>query len=318
MTSTPYLIRSYHHENKRRPHPPTAPTPGTNTGSSQANTSRSANPSVEVSEEEETGYATKNYERAHEFEIWQVARAATAAPFYFKPLKIEMARTSGSIDFTDGGFSYTNNPSEKGKTEIEDLHGHDKIGILVSVGTARKQKEEKKSFFNKLGREGRNMAYKATNPETIHEQIGKDQKREGFAYYRLNDLEGLDIEFDRWEPKQHWFNEDAGSHTIETIENIFHQWAVRVDTLRLLEKCAKMLVDCRMSRMSTDRWERYATGAQYRCCYQNCGREDIFNRYEFEAHLKQYHQIREDALQEDIVRCKFQWRYQDNSDTHTH
>ena len=315
VTSKLYLIRSYHHENKITPPPSTVPTPRTITSSSRANTGISTNPGMEGLGGQVTEYETKNYERAQEFEIWQVARAATAAPNYFEPMRIEMARTSGSILFTDGGFSHTNNPSEEGRSEIEELHGHNKIGIFVSVGTARKMKKEKNSFFKFPG-EFRRTAYTATDPEIVHAFMTKQQQ--GFTYYRLNDLDGLDIEFDRWEPKQYWSNHDVGSHTIRTIENTFFKWAGRSDSFSQLKGCAEMLVDCRRSRMLTDNWERYATGAQYRCCYKSCGREDICNGNKFRAHLKECHHIQDELLQRIMVRCRSQWQYQDGNISHAH
>ena len=286
-------------------------------GPSRANTGLSANPETGRRGRGEEGLETKNYEKAQEFEIWQVARAATAAPFYFEPLKIEKARAPGSILFTDGGFSYDNNPSREGKREIQDLHGHGRTHILVSVGTARKTRVEKKWFFNKVQREVRVMADDLSNPEKVHEDVKRDQLSEEFNYYRLNQPDGLDIKLDRWEPKQHWYsNQDAGSYTINTIRNHFAHWVCQVDTISLLRDCAARLVECRRSRMSTDKWERYATGAQYRCHYTGCSHEDIFSGLKFAAHLRQYHHVQEDVLQEEMGRCKHQWRYQDDSVPH--
>ena len=287
-------------------------------GSSRANTGMSANPGTGRRGRGEGGLERKNYEKAQEFEIWQVARAATAAPFYFEPLKIEKARAPGSILFTDGGFSYDNNPSRESKREIQDLHGHNRTHILVSVGTARKKREEKKSFFNKVPREIRGMADDLTNPEKVHEDVERDQRSEGFHYYRLNHPDGLDIELDRWEPKQHWFNQDAGSDTINTMRNHFAHWACQLDTIQLLRDCAAMLVECRRRRKLTDKWERYATAAQYLCHYKGCDHEDFFSGIRFAAHLRQHHHIPEDSLQEEVDRRKHQWRYQDDSVPHAH
>ncbi len=283
---------------------------------SRASTGMSANPSTGRRGRGEGGLEGKNYEKAQEFEIWQVARAATAAPFYFEPLKIEKARAPGSILFTDGGFSYENNPSREGKREIQDLHGHNGTHILVSVGTARKTREGKKSFFNKVPREFRGMADALSNPEQVHADVERDQRKEGFHYYRLNHLDGLDIELDRWEPKQHWFTRDGGSDTIKTMRDQFAHWACQLDTIQLLKDCAAMLVERRRRRTLTDKWERYATGAQYPCHYKGCDHEDFFNGIRFADHLKQHHHIHEDNLQEEVDRRKHQWRYQDNSVPH--
>ena len=265
-----------------------------------------------------TGRSPKDrYEKAQEFEIWQVARAATAAPFYFEPLKIEMARASGHILFRDGGFSLNNNPTREGTREIEDFHGPNSIGIVVSVGTARKKKEATGSwlrrFFTGMKKELEDMAHAITDPEAIHEEMQKAEDEQGFPYYRLNHENGLDIELDQWEPKRKLLRKDAGSKTITAIRNAFGQWASQTENTNQLQGCARQLVECRRKRMTTAKWERYATGARYRCTFQGCDVEDILDNNRFREHLTRDHEIQIELLDQKVALCKEQWRYQDVS-----
>ena len=312
LSTTPYLIRSYDHDRRTAPNHSAILTPRTPRDSRRVDTGLTADGSTRIREERN---GRINY-RAQQFEIWQVARAATAAPFYFEPLKVEQARTSEHIFFTDGGFSHTNNPTLQGKREIEDLYGTNSIGIVVSVGTARKKKEETGPpglrFFTKIRREMKGWAHEMSDPEEVHHDM---QRERDFPYYRLNDPEGLDIELDRWEPKQSLFSKDAGSKTIATITNAFSQWASEIATVTQLKSCARELVECRRNRMSTLKWERYATGARYRCRYQGCDIEDFFDGRTFRDHLRT-HGILEHLLNGEVGSCRHYWRYQARSVSH--
>ena len=295
------------------------PTSRSTVGPSRVNTGMSAGASRRRREKESR---TLNYEKAQEFEIWQVARAATAAPFYFEPLKVEKNGASGHIRFTDGGFSHTNNPTRRGQLEIEDIHGSDSIGIVVSVGTARKTRENKSSpwlqFFNMAQRKMKDWVHEMTDPEVVHEDMQHERDKQDFLYYRLNDEEGLDVELDSWEPKQSLFTKDAGSETIETMRNAFAHWAIKAETQHQLRECAETLVECRRKRMRTPKWERFATGARYRCRRHRCQRdlEDFYDRKKFQDHLREHNLPPEQDLEEEADCCKDQWRYQGRSALH--
>lgn len=284
-------------------------------GSSRVGTDRSADYDPRTKEK---GRGRLNYEKAQEFEIWQVARAATAAPLYFEPLKVERARASGHILFTDGGFSHTNNPTRTGKSEIKVLRGSDSIGIVVSVGTARKKKEESSSawvrFVNKIPREMRDMAHELSDPEAVHDEMLQEQES---PYYRLNHPDGLDIELDRWEPKQNLFSKDAGSTTITTIRNAFAHWACDKKTMNDLSNCAKALVDCRRKRMNTPKWERYATAVRYQCRVEDCD-FDCYEEDDFREHLRSQHTTPKNYMDQEVDHCRHHWRYQAATDTRAH
>lgn len=65
-------------------------------------------------------------------EIWKIARATSAAPTYFKPMKI------GSDEYLDGGFG-ANNPCAEIYDEVLRMNNRAKhcVGIIVSVGTGK-------------------------------------------------------------------------------------------------------------------------------------------------------------------------------------
>ena len=253
-----------------------------------------------------------NYEKAQDLEVWQVARAATAARFYFEPLKIENA-VGGFATFEDGGFGRANNPTRTGKQEIEDLNGKSSVGIVVSVGTARKLKKDAKkaTFFSTIPNAAREFADTVTDPEDIH----RDMIREhigSFPYYRLNDPGGLQTELDEWEPKRKMYNEkQGGAKTIAAIQSAFDKWAAKPNNVKQLQECAAALVARRQGRMlSPSRWERYATGSHFKC-RRRCILEDFNDRDEFTRHLKEVHNFEEGIdLEDEVKECRKYWRYQ--------
>ena len=254
-----------------------------------------------------------NYEKAQQLEVWQVARAATAAKFYFEPLKIENARVGGFTVFTDGGFGQANNPTRTGKEEIEDLHGSTSIGIVVSVGTSRKLKEDAKkaNFFSTIPNSAREFADTATDPESVHDQMQRDQNRHGFPYYRLNYPGGLQTEIDEWEPKPRMYKKkEGGAKTIDDMESAFEKWLARPGNVEQLQECAAKLVARRRARMKTPKWERFATGSQFECRFRGCDPGDFFDRGLFTSHLREHHSLEGDKLRDQVSQCGRHWRYQ--------
>jgi patatin-like phospholipase/acyl hydrolase len=66
--------------------------------------------------------------------IWEAARATSAAPTFFKPIKIEIPTPGGT--FVDGGLTH-NNPAELALLEAQRIWSTVKRFCLVSIGTGR-------------------------------------------------------------------------------------------------------------------------------------------------------------------------------------
>ncbi|MCJ1342317.1 hypothetical protein MMC31_000499, partial [Peltigera leucophlebia] len=65
-------------------------------------------------------------------EIWKVARATSAAPTYFKPMKID------NDEYLDGGFG-ANNPCAEIYDEVRRMNNNAEhcVGVIVSIGTGK-------------------------------------------------------------------------------------------------------------------------------------------------------------------------------------
>ena len=314
------LLRSYDHDKRDSPDHSRRVTPRSTMRSGRTNTDLSTNNSaIQRRGGRKKSLVHADYGRASQLEVWQVARATTAAKFYFEPLKIENARFSrGFTEFTDGGFGPANNPTRLGKQEIEDLQGSDAIGIVVSVGTARKLKQDAKkaTFFSTIPNSAREFAEQVTDPEVTHREMQRDyNKDQKFPYYRLNYPGGLQTELDEWEPKLKMPKQkESGANTIHDIEHAFNHWAAQHENIMQLQECAADLVQCRRGRMKTTKWERYATGSHYVCPVRGCDPGDFFERRLFEKHLENQtlknHGFEGNDLKDALSRCRKHWRYQ--------
>lgn len=265
---------------------------------SRHNTAFTSRSNTGRTENERSGNITKveksdtNHGKAQQFQIWEVARAATAAKFYFEPLKISILGSLENILFEDGGFSVANNPTLLGTQEVEDLYGSDALGIIVSVGTARKdESKKKKSFYKTIPWATKKFAAKATDPEAAHKSMNRKARDVGgFEYHRLNDPGKLDIELDEWKPRTTGSNRVSGSTTLDKIETAFNAWAAAEEVGDQLRNCAAALVRCRRSRLKDDdKWERFATGARFTCLSRRCDHGDFVSRKSFREHLLQNH-----------------------------
>jgi hypothetical protein len=305
--ATVYLMRSYDHDRRTTPNPSRRTTRTSTRRPTRSNTERSSDRIRSTADGDSVTWRRMvNYGNAQAFQIWEVARAATAAPFYFEPLKIETPGSSAHSVFTDAGINFTINPTEEGAHEIEDLYGANSIGVVVSVGTARRTEPWGGGIRQKLT----GIANRAANPEVVHEKMREKSSKDRFQYYRLNDHDALSIELDEWKPKHTFLKERPGSKTIQTIRDAFAHWAARKDIQKELGKCAMELVRRRQARTKDPaKWERYAVGAQFRCRFKECEREDFDNRHEFEDHLINGHGMPRTGVNEESDQCRNHWRY---------
>jgi patatin-like phospholipase/acyl hydrolase len=160
-----------------------------------------------------------NYGPTEKMHIWQVARAATAAPMNFKEIKVHLPGRNGDQKtyFSDGGFGVTNNPTQVALIEMMILYGATNVGAIISIGTARAPETSSRDIFGRV----RKMASVATNPETVAEWMRTENPD---CYWRFNDKTGLRIELDEWKPNG-LFTKKPGHETLRKIQASFDGWA---------------------------------------------------------------------------------------------
>jgi predicted acylesterase/phospholipase RssA len=72
-------------------------------------------------------YDTGDVGQEEDLQIWQAGRATSAAPTFFKRMRI------GLVDFIDGGIGF-NNPAQTLLDEMYELYGDRPIACIISVG----------------------------------------------------------------------------------------------------------------------------------------------------------------------------------------
>jgi len=241
----------------------------------------------------------RNYGRADSLEIWEVARAATAAPMFFKELKLDNGNTK--IIFTDGGMGPTNNPTMEGIQEIKSIHGqsNSNIGIIVNIGTAR---GAEKPGARGIVRRFKSFANEATDPEKVVGQVQLHYS--DLSYFRLNNPKPkVNIDLDEWKPHG-LFTRNPGEKTLQRIEAEFIHWSGKTQNIKDIEACAKELVRRRRRRAQTSLWERYATGTYYVCPYDACTTASFHDHGSFDSHLRGTHPDSDEDVNMTIRRMK--------------
>ncbi|EON67931.1 hypothetical protein W97_07428 [Coniosporium apollinis CBS 100218] len=236
-------------------------------------------------------WITPYNEGADKLRIWEVTRATSAAPFYFKILEADIA---GEVRrFKDGGIR-ENNPSGAAWSEFVSLHGGDPDAtpaLLLSVGTGRpdvsqdgfaaawpgpfgesklvKKAAEKFAVF-------KNVLIKYTEGEDQHKaMVEMAAKGEHKWYKRLNVSEGLEnMKLDSWQ-KGLWKNPVTGLEevvhggaTLTNMEQATENYLLReldnrFDTYApprtMLVQAAEILVRHRRARELTnsERWNNH-------------------------------------------------------------
>ena len=146
---------------------------------------------------------------AHDIPIWQVARATSAAPTYFKEVVIEGNR------YIDGGFG-TNNPCKEIVQEVRRLNNFNDqcIKCVISVGTGLKIQRRKtthsrlKTFLTanlaKFIEYIQFSARLASQSEDTHDDVSQlhEDLKKRFEYDRFNVNQGIEeMKLDEWKAR---------------------------------------------------------------------------------------------------------------------
>ena len=148
------------------------------------------------SEDPEQRKLDRNPDMAHDIPIWQVARATSAAPTYFKPAVID------GLEYVDGGFG-ANNPCREIYEEVRRMNNNSQscASVILSIGTGKNNEARRfkgtgfQRYLNYL-----NFARKwASDSEQTHLAMLNAKSEGHFDYFRLNVEEGLDLmKLDEW------------------------------------------------------------------------------------------------------------------------
>ncbi|CAE7067064.1 unnamed protein product [Rhizoctonia solani] len=126
-------------------------------------------------------YAVPRDADPEKFKIWEAARATSAAPLYFRPMKAGVYKAT----YLDGCVSSHCNPSWLAMQEAKQLWPKRKIGLFMSLGTGSPNKVALQAPMRRfiLG-----FIYLAANTVQVHEMAWREFKRkyEVSPYVRLS------------------------------------------------------------------------------------------------------------------------------------
>ncbi|KAK6858309.1 FabD/lysophospholipase-like protein [Apiospora arundinis] len=227
--------------------------------------------------------------------IYQVARATSAAPTFFLPIRLKGA-------LQHDGAVQANNPSKFVLMEVWHKENYRVPALFLSIGTGIEKKLNVhggsasrvkaarnvwKADGTKLGRVqsikslismGHNLFKQALDAEeavTPWREKCLDVHRRGKQgaptgpidewWYRLNaENTGNAIAIDQWVPRKQRGDREAGADTLKAIEKFTNDFLERPDTKADIDRIASVLVRKRRERVKTEHWERFALRVRYR------------------------------------------------------
>lgn len=224
-------------------------------------------------------------EGADRLRIWEVARATSAAPFYFDMLRAVI--DDAEVAFKDGGIR-ENNPSGAALSEFHSLYeplGFKEPAVMLSVGTGRPDMSQDGFAPTLPGILGRmpglskflekraviqNLLIKYTDGEKQHLHMREYAHGEHLWYKRLNVSDGLeDLMLDEWKSGT-WNgqNKVPGGATLSRMEDATAKYLERdfdpsIDSYappsRMLRQMAEKLVRQRRAREQLGglRWDTF-------------------------------------------------------------
>jgi hypothetical protein len=169
---------------------------------------------------------------ASSLQIWQVARATSAAPLLFPSVLAE------DQVFRDGGM-IANNPSEQALRDVAFLHKDDLTGTcLVSMGSGilrdqhARPLQNKRSYIQNWKQTIHMLREIATQTEATHRNVYETSSDHSISYFRFNPELDREIFPDDW----------LKQHDIEQSTILYLQTPAIEEQLR---QCASAVVSCK-------------------------------------------------------------------------
>ncbi|MCJ1404368.1 hypothetical protein MMC11_007593 [Xylographa trunciseda] len=223
---------------------------------------------------------TKQRERnpgpAHNLPIWEIARATSAAPTFFNPMRIN------DVEYYDGSLAL-NNPSMEMFREVLTMNNNspDSIEMMCSIGSGKKKDPPKStSFFPTISA----AMLRLSDISETNQQLQEIALTNKFDYYRLNIEDIGDVPF---------LPGKVSAGTLTLIEKKTEAYLETPAIRERVEECANMLVKSRHRRVQTARWELFALGLRYHCPMTGCesGQKIRNTRRDLLDHLRRKHNV---------------------------
>ena len=256
--------------------------------------------------------------------IWKVARATSAAPGYFEPIKIPKGQDPNEfVEFKDGAFG-VNNPSEEAWVDVIHKNGglDNSVAIFVSIGTG----VHSTSIFSDLPGNWQNLKAEIkgairhpARTRGVHENMAiHSDSAAGFEYFRFDGGEPLGhVALDEWKSHSRFAkfrgkNATPGCITIEKMNKATAEYLQEPSVQEDLLKVAELLVHRRRLRTrDLSAWDRYASASWYECTHKGCRHRIIDTADLYKRHVKEEHDIKlvEEIIERDMRKSRRCWEY---------
>ncbi|KAF8538284.1 FabD/lysophospholipase-like protein [Trichophaea hybrida] len=149
--------------------------------------------------------------------IWQAARATSAAPTFFKRIKI--GEENAEIEYLDGGMGW-NNPVQQVLAEAHIIYDNRPVDCILSVGTGRAltvSLPQPDTFQRLLPTNAITVLKKlATDSEKIAADFEQRYQSTPGVYFRLNVEQGLQcVSLEEWKKLG-----EVKAHTIQYLKEV--------------------------------------------------------------------------------------------------
>ncbi|KAF1982247.1 FabD/lysophospholipase-like protein, partial [Aulographum hederae CBS 113979] len=182
--------------------------------------------------------------------ISSVCHATSAAPRYFKPVKLD------KFKFCDGSM-WTTNPAIQVYREVRNMHAdlENPIDCLVSVGCGRSKQFRSRFAGVWKGDEAE------WEPRTVHETLSKKGRKKGeFTYHRIPGPEDM-----VYVDPTTWRADRKRDEQWKMIEEAVEEYCRKPEIELIIRDCTKRLVETRQRRANTTSWETFALGKRFLC-----------------------------------------------------
>ena len=252
----------------------------------------------------------------HHVPIWQVARATSAFPTFFKPIIID------GLAFIDGTIGMSN-PCVEIYEEVKRMNDNKASSITLSLGSGKSSLPwNLESRYSKLSSHINLARNWGSQSDRTHEEMLSKP-----GYFRLNVEEGLgQIKLDEWRTAGYKYGlvdrpfrgkptEGRSSFptiaknkskirtgfqqkdlTKESIRRHTREYLEREDVQSMVNELARILVEQRRNRVRSDphRWEEFCFETWYKCRVPGClkAEEEHDSRGALQRHLLDEHRSR--------------------------
>lgn len=222
---------------------------------------------------------------ADSHQIWEVARAASAADTYFIPMPLVSQASKKQVEYTDGGLGY-NNPALLVLDEVLLRNGtiqpNEGLSVFMSIGAGQKptKREKAKQTFvryiftsnmpgRRLQRTFNTLRDVGTAVDKDHQHMVRHFSATGFnQYYRWTGGEDVGgLKMDKWTEKRQLGKPATANFIEEKVQAYMNDPAVQTQ----LVAAASALVARRRARAFwhpvDGLWRRYTYCVQIKCPY---------------------------------------------------